>query len=129
MVRAIPRRCATSVVLASRSTMAAIAMRSAAFVILRGRPPRRPRARAAASPARVRSRISSASNSANAAKIPKTRRPFAVVVSNLGPLASHDLQSHLPLVQGLDQCYQVPEIPPEPIELPHHQRILWAQGL
>jgi len=23
----------------------------------------------------------------------------------------------------------VPEIPPEPIELPHHQRILWAQGL
>jgi hypothetical protein len=23
----------------------------------------------------------------------------------------------------------VPEIPPEPIELPHYQRILWAQGL
>src|SRR5215510_9732244 len=48
---------------------------------------------------------------------------------DLRPLASHDLQFHPPLVQGLDQCHQVPEIPPEPIELPHHQRILWAQGL
>jgi hypothetical protein len=31
-------------------------------------------------------------------------------------------------MQGLDQDHQVPEIPPEPIELPHHQCILWSQG-
>ena len=39
----------------------------------------------AVSPARVRSRISSRSNSASAAKIPNTRRPAAVVVSICAP--------------------------------------------
>lgn len=49
--------------------IAAIAMRSLAGVILKGRPPALPRARAEASPAMVRSRISSRSYSASAAKI------------------------------------------------------------
>ena len=39
----------------------------------------------AVSPARVRSRISSRSNSASAAKIPNTRQPAAVVVSICAP--------------------------------------------
>ena len=41
--------------------------------------------RAAVSPAKVRSRISSRSNSASAAKMPNTRRPAAVVVSICAP--------------------------------------------
>ena len=47
----------------------------------RGRPPLRPRARAASSPARVRSPMTWRSNSANAAKMWKTSRPPEVVVS------------------------------------------------
>jgi len=46
-----------------------------------GRPPVRPRARAAASPAWVRSRMRSRSNSANAANTWKTSRPPGEVVS------------------------------------------------
>jgi hypothetical protein len=46
-----------------------------------GRPPLRPRARAAASPALVRSRIRSRSNSASAAKTWNTSRPPEEVVS------------------------------------------------
>jgi len=47
----------------------------------RGRPPARPRARAAASPAIVRSWMRSRSNSASVAKMPNTSLPVAVVVS------------------------------------------------
>ena len=50
-------------------------------VTTEGRPPWRPRARAAASPAAVRSRIRSRSNSAPAAKPWKTSLPPGVVVS------------------------------------------------
>ena len=46
-----------------------------AGVILKGRPPLRPRARAEARPAMVRSEMSSRSNSARAAKMPKTSSP------------------------------------------------------
>ena len=53
--------------------MALIAILSIARSILRGRPPWRPLASATASPARVRSAMSSRSNSANAAKIAKWR--------------------------------------------------------
>ena len=44
----MPRRCARSCALVSRSAMARIAMRSMTTSILRGHPPRRPLARAAA---------------------------------------------------------------------------------
>jgi len=47
----------------------------------RGRPPVRPRARAAARPAIVRSRIRSRSNSDRVAKMPNTSRPVTLVVS------------------------------------------------
>lgn len=49
--------------------MAAMANRSLATVILNGRPPFLPRARTEASPATVRSEISSRSNSERAAKM------------------------------------------------------------
>jgi hypothetical protein len=59
--------------------------RSFVAVILNGRPPFLPRARAEASPATVRSEINSRSNSASAAKIPNTNLPAAVVVSTAAP--------------------------------------------
>ena len=64
---------------------AAMARRTLAGVILNGRTPVLPRARAAASPATVRSEMSARSNSAKAAKIPKTSFPDAVVVSIEAP--------------------------------------------
>ena len=63
----------------------AIASRTFAGVIVNGRPPVRPRARAEARPAIVRSEINSRSNSARAAKMPKTSLPAAVVVSIAAP--------------------------------------------
>ncbi|EXI70587.1 MAG: hypothetical protein AW10_04292 [Candidatus Accumulibacter appositus] len=68
-----------------------MANRSFAAVILNGRPPFLPRARAEASPATVRSEINSRSNSARAAKMPNTSLPAgtslpaAVVVSIAAP--------------------------------------------
>jgi hypothetical protein len=55
------------------------------FVSWNLRPPFLPLARAAISPAFVRSRISSLSKSANEAKIPKISRPAGVVVSIFAP--------------------------------------------
>jgi hypothetical protein len=57
-----------------------------------GRPPMRPRARAAAKPAWVRSAISSRSNSAQAAKMPKASRPLAVAVSICAPAPASTLR-------------------------------------
>jgi len=71
--------------LVSGFPIAAWARRSLAGVILGLRPPLRPRARADASPARVRSQINSRSNYASAAKIPKTSFPAGVVVSMAAP--------------------------------------------
>ena len=51
----------------------------------RWQPRSRDGVRAAVSPALVRSRINSRSNSASAAKMPNTRRPAAVVVSIYAP--------------------------------------------
>ncbi len=65
--------------------MADIASRIFAGVIVKGRPPLRPRALAEAMPALVRSEMSSRSNSASAAKMPKTSFPAAVVISIAAP--------------------------------------------
>ena len=64
----MPSSLHSSFILVSGFPTAAIAKRSLAVVILNGRPPLRPRARAEANPATVRSEISSRSNSASAAK-------------------------------------------------------------
>ena len=73
--------------------MAAIAIRNFSLIILRGLPPSRPLALAAASPALVLSRMRSASNSASAAKMPKTNRPLDVVVSIWAPVLAKTLKS------------------------------------
>jgi hypothetical protein len=65
--------------------MDAMARRSLAGVILYLAPPFLPRARAEASPALVRSEMSSRSNSASAAKMPKTSLPAGFVVSIEAP--------------------------------------------
>ena len=65
----------------SRLASPAWARRTLAAVIVNLRPPFRPWARAEAIPARVRSEMSSRSNSASAAKFPKMSLPLAVVVS------------------------------------------------
>ncbi len=74
----MPNFFATSAAIDLGSLIADIAIFSVVRVTFRGRPPFLPRARAAARPARVRSIISSRSNSASAAKIPKHSRPFDV---------------------------------------------------
>jgi len=85
----MPSRLATSPATDCRSAMAVMAILRVVTVILRGRPPFRPRARAAAKPARVRSAISSRSNSASDAKIPKHKRPFVVVINLRSAAAQH----------------------------------------
>ena len=117
------RRLATSAATALRSDIADIAIMSVARSILRGRPPMRPRARAAASPAMVRSAISSRSNSANAAKMPNARRPLAVVVSICAPAPVSTFKPDAPGAQVLDRVDQVTQVAPEPVELPEHQRV------
>ena len=110
MVRVIPNRRATSVALFWGSASAAIAIFRVAGVTLRGRPPTRPRARAAVKPACVRSRISSASNSANAAKIPKTKRPFGRRRVDVRPRPRQHFQADVALVEVIHQANQVLQV-------------------
>src|SRR5690625_2628154 len=67
--RATPSIFATSVTCCLGSWSSCLAMATCLSVSLRGRPPLRPRALAAARPAMVRSRMSSRSNSASAPKM------------------------------------------------------------
>jgi hypothetical protein len=80
--------------------MAAIARRTFAAVILKGAPPFRPRARADASPALVRSEIRSRSNSASEAKMPNTSFPADVVVSIDAPWPVRTLKPMLRLLRS-----------------------------
>ena len=93
----------------SRSTVVRIAMRSLATSILRGLPPMLPLARAAVRPARVRSMINSWSDSASAAKMPKTRRPLAVAVSISSPAPASTRRPirRAQLAHGSHQTFQV----------------------
>src|SRR5215213_5753524 len=89
-----------------------------------GRPPRRPRARAAASPALVRSRMRSRSNSANAANTWKTSLPPGVVVS----MASWRLRNPTPhSARPVTVVDQMPQGAAEPVELPDDQGVTGAQ--
>ena len=108
--------------------IAAIANRSFAGVILKGAPPVRPRARAAARPARVRSAINARSNSASAAKIPKTNLPAAVVVSSAAPCPVEDREPDAlggEIVHRIDQMAQVAA---QAVELPDDQHIPLGAG-
>ena len=68
-----------------------------------GRSPFRPRARADASPALVRSEISSPLKPASAAKIPKTSLPAGVVVSMAAPWPVSTLEG-TPRFLGRGRC-------------------------
>jgi hypothetical protein len=81
VVRDTPSSPATSVTDCFGSSRSRRAFAIFLLSSFRGLPPVRPRARAEANPAMVRSRINSRSNSANAPKMWKTRRPPADVVS------------------------------------------------
>jgi hypothetical protein len=89
-----------------------------------GRPPWRPRARAAASPAAVRSRIRSRSNSARAAKTWKTSLPpGGGGVDCLLQVAEPDA----PVGQAGDGVDQVAQGSAEPVEFPDDQGVAGAQ--
>ena len=109
--------------------IAAAASRTFARVIFGLRPPLRPRARAAANPARVRSDINSRSNSASAAKMPKTSLPAAVVVSIAAPLAGEHPQADAALGEVVDNIHQMTEVAAEPVKLPHDERVTGTQRL
>ena len=102
--------------------MAAMRRRSLAGVILNGLPPSLPRARAEARPANVRSAINSRSNSASAAKIPKTSLPAGPParrgVDGRAVPRQHFQADVAPrqIMNGIDQMAQVA---PESIQLPH----------
>ena len=113
----------------SRCVMAAWIVRTCAFVRAGFRPPLRPRARAARSPATVRSRMSSLSNSASAAKIPKDRRPAAVVVSICAPWPVRTLRPTPQLGESGRRLHQVMQAAPQPVELPDYEDVAFAQRL
>ncbi len=84
------------------------------------RPPIRPCARATASPARVRSTISSRSISARAPITWKKKRPIGVDVSML----SVRLRKFTPPpAQVFDQSNKMPHTPAQPVQLPDYQRV------
>lgn len=94
-----------------------------AEVILYGRPPVRPRARADASPAVVRSEMSSRSNSASAAKIPKTSLPAAVVVSIAAPWPVRTLSPTPRAVRSWTVLTRWVKVAPEPVEFPDDEGV------
>jgi hypothetical protein len=103
----------------SGSRIAACASRSLAGVIFGLRPPLWPRARADASPAHVRSQINSRSNSASAAKMPKTSFPAGVVVSIAAPWPVRTLR---PTPREVRYCVrEVVRIATEAVKLPHDE--------
>jgi HNH endonuclease len=83
--RVIPSSRQRSPTFVSGLPIARMASRSLAGVIFGLQPPLRPRARAEARPARVRSEMRSRSNSAREPKMPKTSLPAGVVVSIAAP--------------------------------------------
>ena len=95
----------------------------------KGPAPWRPRARAACKPAMRAFRISSRSNSANAAKIPKTSLPLAVVVSMVAPWPVQDFQPDAALRERLGGIDQMLEVASQAVELPDDKCIAVPQRL
>src|SRR5512135_2674437 len=127
--RVTPSSTHSAPILVSGLPMAAIARRSFAGVILYGRPPCRPRARAEARPARVRSAISSRSELRERREDPEhqlARRRGGV---DRGSLAGEHLQADPTGGQLVHRVDQVAEVPAQPVELPDDQRVALAQRL
>jgi hypothetical protein len=96
-------------------------------VILYGRSPLRPRARADSSPAVVRSEMRSRSNSASAAKIPKTSFPAGVVVSMAAPWPVRNFSPDAAGGQVVDGVDEVVQVAAERVELPDDERVAIPQ--
>ena len=77
----------------------------------------------------MRSTISSRSNSASAAKIPKTSLPGAVVVSIAAPWPVRILEPDAALGELVDQVDEVAQVAAEPVELPRDQDVAPPQRL
>src|ERR1700730_8630329 len=88
------------------------------------RPPLRPRASAALSPALVRSRMIERSNCANAPKIWKTNSRAGVVVSIASVNAVETDLARFELVDGLDKLFYGTG---ETVEFPDHQDVAGAR--
>ena len=82
VARETPRVLAMAATVMSRRSFNSLAVRILSGVMTVGRPPRRPRARAAARPAAVRSWMRSRSNSAMAPMMWNSSLPPGVVVSS-----------------------------------------------
>ncbi len=108
-----------------RASYIRCALLTSSGVIFGLRPPRRPRARAAASPAWVRSRMRAASYSAIRANIPNTSAPCAVVVSTK-PLLSDRTPTPASL-QGGDDVDEVTQVAAEAVDPPDDQGVAGAQ--
>ena len=76
----------------------------------------------------MRSRISSRSNSASAAKMPNTRRPAAVVVSICAPSPARTRRPTPAGRQVLHGVDQVGEVVAEAVELPDDEHVALPQG-
>ena len=91
-----------------------------------GRPPLRPRARAALRPATVLSLIRLRSNSASAAKTWKTRRPAGEPVSIF---SVSDFEIDLSVFQVGDESDEIGEVAAQPIESPNNEGVAFTQAL
>ena len=87
-----------------------------------------PRTRAALSPATVRSRISSRSNSASAAKMPNTKRPAAVVVSICAPSPASTRRPTPRADRSCTVLTQMGEVAAEAVRASRRQDVALAQG-
>ena len=117
-----PSTSAIFAVVCSRESCIDRATASFSALMTVGRPPRRPRVRAAERPACVRSRIRSRSNSASAAKTWKTSRPPGVVVS----FDSVSERSRSRAFERGNRLDEVAQRAAEAIEAPYHQRLASA---
>src|ERR1700679_3412821 len=108
--------------------MAAMAKRTFAAVILKGAPPFRPRARAEASPALVRSEIRSRSNCERSEdakhELPRRRRGV-----DRRAVAGEHLETDVARAEVVNGIDEVAQVAAQPIELPNDQGVPTAQGL
>lgn len=107
----------------------AIASRTLAGVNLRGRPPLRPRARAEASPAMVRSDMSARSYSANAAKDPEHEFPCRGGGVDCSTLPGEHFETDPAVGEVMDGGDEVVEASTEPVQFPNHQGVPVSQRL
>src|SRR5664280_3665570 len=119
-----PERWAISAMVNWRASYIRWALSISVGVIFGLRPPVRPRTRAAASPAWVRSLMSAASYSAISANMPKTSLPFAWRCPRCRwSVTDPDVAG----LQGGDDVDQVAQITAEPGDLPDDQGVAGAQ--